>query len=174
MRVRTLGSFYDLGIYSAEFIYVVDTSASMKGERIKNLEVNLSSSTADLKEPARFNIIMFGGEINIASDQLITATSGTYIADQISNLKLSLATRTFDAIYMAGQFDEIDTIYFLSDGAPVHGFFWQMVHDHSRVQIFAPLSTHRNVHGPVQCGHRKRKSNEVVCLRKLRPMWWAK
>ena len=123
MRVRTLGSFYDLGIYSTEFIYVVDTSASMKGERIKNLEVNLSSSTADLKEPARFNIIMFGGEINIASDRLITATSGTYIADQISNLKLSLATRTFDAIYMAGQFDEIDTIYFLSDGAPVMGSF---------------------------------------------------
>ena len=123
MRVRALGSFYDLGIYSAKFIYVVDTSASMKGERIKNLEENLSTSTADLKEPAEFNIIMFGGELDFASDRMITATSGTYVADQISNLKLSVATRTFDAIYMAGQFDEIDSIYFLSDGAPVLGSF---------------------------------------------------
>lgn len=161
MRVRSLGTFYDLGIYSSQFVYVVDTSASMKGEKIKNLEENLSSSTGDLKEPGRFNIVMFGGDIVLASDRLLTATSGTYVADQIYGLKLSVATRTFDAIYIGGQFDEVDTIYYLSDGAPVLGSFqsWNtIIPAYGFLHRYRPIAMYTV---PFQAGTRNERAMEL-------------
>lgn len=121
--VRSLGSFYRHGIYSDSFVYVVDTSASMKGEKIKDLEFNLSDSASSLRDPAKFNILTFGGTIHFISNRMQTAAAGDIIADLLYGLKLSLSTRTHDAIQMATLFGEADTIYFLSDGAPVSGAF---------------------------------------------------
>ncbi len=121
--VRSLGSFYRHGIYSDSFVYVVDTSASMKGEKIKDLEFNLADSASSLRDPAKFNILTFGGAIKIFSNRMQTAAQGDIISDMLYGLKLSLSTRTHDAIQMATLFGEADTIYFLSDGAPVSGAF---------------------------------------------------
>ena len=121
MYVRSLGAFYQHGIYSDRLVYVVDTSASMKGEKIKDLESNLAESAASLKDPARFSILTFGGAIQMISDRLQVAAAGDAISDLLYGLKLSYATRTHDAIQMATLYGEVDTIYFLSDGAPVSG-----------------------------------------------------
>ena len=77
---RSLGSFYRHGIYSDRLVYVVDTSASMKGEKIKDLELNLAESAASLKDPARFNILTFGGAIQMISNRLQAATAGDAIS----------------------------------------------------------------------------------------------
>jgi len=131
VTIPPLGFFYGLPIYSDRLVYCVDSSASMKGDRIASLRHNMVESLTSLeaeKDPALFgnevhvyfNIVDFGGDV-------VTMESGG-LTDSFKDGKkraetmpLTLGTRSFDAMELSMDLADMDTIYFLSDGAPVRG-----------------------------------------------------
>jgi HEAT repeat protein len=122
INLNGIGSFYNLSIFSDRFAYVLDTSMSMKGARIANLKLHLKDSMRALADHVRFNAVTFGGKIKLLSDkQLISSSAGSYIAQTVDNIELNPPTRSYDAIEVACKMPAIDTIMFLSDGAPVSG-----------------------------------------------------
>ncbi|MBF0198585.1 MAG: hypothetical protein HQL32_12785 [Planctomycetes bacterium] len=109
-------TFYMLNVFSDSFLYVVDTSASMKGNRIASLRENLVYSLKEMKRGGRYNIVDFGGDIvrmykGLTSD----IQKGIYRAN---SMPLSAPTRSFDTLEQAIKTEGVDSLIFLSDGAP--------------------------------------------------------
>jgi len=130
MRVPSLGSFYDMEIYSDRCVFVLDTSASMKGDKIVSLKENLIKTFTTLSEIVRFNVIDFGGPIALMKPGgLITAGEIPLVVRKVAAMKLTLGTRSYDAMELGMMLPGVDTIIFLSDGAPVAGKFdvWSRV-----------------------------------------------
>ena len=115
-----LGGFYSLSIYSDSCCFVVDYSASMKGDKIVNLKENMTETVGGLKDYVQFNICDFGGDVALLYE-------GTLIDDKKKALKyieqspMTVGTRSMDAIDTGVMLPAVDTIYFLSDGAPIRG-----------------------------------------------------
>ncbi len=120
MRVPDLGYFYSLRIYSDHFAYVVDSSNSMKGDKMENLRTNLGSSIDSLRPWVFFNITDFGGMVSTLHHDGPTKDKWrgkTYTREMTH----SGGTRLYDAIEAAGSVKGIDTVLLLTDGAPVKG-----------------------------------------------------
>ncbi|MBL7077454.1 MAG: hypothetical protein ISS31_08275 [Kiritimatiellae bacterium] len=117
MDIMGLGYFYGLSIYSDHFAYVVDSSLSMKGDRIASLKENLTGSIEALNPIANYSVVDFGGDIEVMSPPELT-TSHSKGKKRVYEMDMSLATRSFCAIRQAMVLPELDTLYFLSDGAP--------------------------------------------------------
>lgn len=117
-QVTTLGDFYGVGIYSDRLVFVLDTSASMKGDKIEDLRNNVVMTLEAFPRHVRYNMVDFGGFITVLyPGSLINDTRpGISWAQE---MPMSWGTRSFDAIERGAQFDEQDTIFFLSDGAPI-------------------------------------------------------
>ncbi|EDM27763.1 cardiolipin synthetase [Lentisphaera araneosa HTCC2155] len=111
------GYFYSLPIYSDRFCYVVDTSASMRGPRIESLDENMAMSVEQLLNKSKYNIVDFGGDVEIMETRGLTDDLRKGGA-RVKAWDLSLGTRSFCAIRQSLLFPGIDSIYFLSDGAP--------------------------------------------------------
>lgn len=127
--VIALGGFYSISIFSDRCCFVVDYSKSMNGDKIADLKTNMKDTVENLKDYVQFNICDFGGDVNLLYD-------GTLIDNKKKALKyvdespLTLGTRSMDAIERGMMIPEVDTIYFLSDGAPVRSEFneWGLIH----------------------------------------------
>ena len=118
MHVPSNGDFYGLPIYSDRLCFVVDTSYSMKGDRIANLREQLTMSVESLDKSVFFNLVDFGGKINIYYEgDLCQDKKG--LIDYVAAMPLSGGTRSFDSMEIGMQIGPVDTIYFLSDGRPI-------------------------------------------------------
>ncbi len=130
MSARSYGGFYGMSIYSHRLAYVVDTSLSMKGSRIESLRENFTQSLeslkpvpgqTDWKKPeVRFNIIDFGGDVVAMQSKGLTDDLDDGL-DRVEEMPLTYGTRTFDSLDRALELEGVDSIYFLSDGAPYWG-----------------------------------------------------
>lgn len=120
-KVEMNGMFYNIGIFSDRCCFVVDTSASMsRNDRIGSLRKNLSSTIKMMKSHVYFNLVDFGGDVvTLAPGKLIRDKNMTI--KRVQEMPLTYATRSFDAIEKAYMMKDLDTVYFLSDGAPVRG-----------------------------------------------------
>lgn len=116
----TYGWFYSIPIYSRYFCYVVDSSASMHGDRMDNLRENFKTSVEGLSKGLKYNIVDFGGDVEVLNSKALFENKKKML-DRIKKMDFSTGTRSFDAIYQAIMLPEIDAVYFLSDGAPVWG-----------------------------------------------------
>lgn len=112
------GRFYTLPIYSDRFCYVLDSSNSMKGPRIASLKQNMAESIGGLGNEVMFNIVDFGGDVEILYDRALTDSKRLGLA-RVAEMDQSGGTRCFCAIRQAARLREVDAIYLLSDGAPV-------------------------------------------------------
>ncbi len=121
MNVAPTGAFYDVPLFSDRVAFVLDTSASMRGDKFKSLKENLATTMQGLKPFVRFNVIDFGGHVQtMFPGRLLPA--GQVRADTlraVEYMKLTLGTRTYDGMEAAYRLPGLDTIMFLSDGAPV-------------------------------------------------------
>ncbi len=117
--IPALGHFYGLCIYSDRFSYVIDTSMSMKGPRIDSLKPELKTSVQNLKPIVLYNIVNFGGDISVMSSRLTGRREMG--VEKGTAMELTGGTRAFDAIERAFFLEGLDTIYFLTDGAPCAG-----------------------------------------------------
>jgi len=142
MSTQSLGGFYSLDIVSDRVVFVLDTSASMKGEKIMDVKFQLGDTLRTLNDPAQFNVVTFGGEIDLAGTRFIPASAGETVADQLDSIKLSVATRTYDAIEIGCRLPGVDTIYYLSDGAPVAS---QFRHWRALVDVYGYYNRYRPV-----------------------------
>ena len=130
MRVLQLGDFYRMPVVSDRFAYVIDVSMSMKGPRIADVKAHMEDSVVNLDKRVLFNIVTFGGQIVLGSrSRLIAPEQRHGIRYFLENLKLNPPTRSYDALIVAGRIPGIDTLLFLSDGAPVSGQIapWQSI-----------------------------------------------
>lgn len=122
MHVDALASFYSASVISTRFAFVIDTSKSMKGEKIDQLLDNLRMTLDELPKIVRFNLVNFGGEVTVlAPGKLIAAGFSKQVQHQLEYFELTLGTRTYDAMEAGMLLPEADTIMYLSDGAPVGG-----------------------------------------------------
>ena len=112
-----LGFFYGLNLYSDHFSYVVDSSASMKGDRIASLKENMTGSIEGLAEFVNYNIVDFGGDIEVMYPGALTSDSRKG-KQHVYDMDMSVATRSFCALRQAMRLEDLDTVFFLSDGAP--------------------------------------------------------
>lgn len=136
MHVDALASFYSASVVSTRFAFVIDTSKSMRGEKIAELLDNLRMTLDALPKIVRFNLVNFGGEVTVlAPDKLIAAGFSKQVKHQLEYLELTLGTRTFDAMEAGMLLPEADTILYLSDGAPVAGQWgkWETIGQAMRV-----------------------------------------
>lgn len=120
MRVPDLGFFYSLRIYSDHFAYVVDSSNSMKGDKMDNLRSNLGSSMESLRPWVNFGVTDFGGVVSTMNQKALIKDKwrGKSYAKEMTH---SQGTRLYDAIEAAGSIKGVDTLLLLTDGAPVKG-----------------------------------------------------
>lgn len=124
MSDETLGSFYEIPILSDRVIFVPDTSNSMHGDKIASLKKELSQQLKNLKPHVQFNVVNFGGIVEVMhSGKLMGASQLKAALDKVADLRLSSGTRTYDAMETAFTFSEVDTIFVLTDGKPVGGQF---------------------------------------------------
>lgn len=127
--VKSRGMFYEIGIYSDRCSFVLDYSASMKGNRIESLQENMLQTLNGLSDYVQFNICDFGGVVNFLYEDALTDNKKR-AEKYIMKAQLTWGTRTMDAIATTMLLPELDTIYFLSDGAPCLGRIekWGMIH----------------------------------------------
>ena len=124
-----LGGFYSISIYSDRCCFVVDYSLSMKGDKIADLKENMTETVENLRDYVEFNICDFGGDVNLLYDGTLIDNKKKAL-EYIQYAPLTGGTRSMDAIERGMMIPEVDTIYFLSDGAPVRSEFnkWGLIH----------------------------------------------
>lgn len=121
VHAKKLGFFYHTSIYSDRVVFTLDTSKSMRGEKFESLKRNLKMTLESLANHVRFNVADFGGHVRVMiPGRMMNAQAGAEAAiHQLSYFELTLGTRSYDGIEAAIATPGMDTIMFLSDGAPV-------------------------------------------------------
>ncbi|MEM1353758.1 MAG: hypothetical protein AAGH88_02630 [Planctomycetota bacterium] len=121
-QVREWAGFYDAKVISDRPVFVVDASASMKGAQIESLKMTLSDTVLMLPEHIQFNIVDFGGHCRVLAPGGLIPAANREAAMQRFNyeMRLTYGTRSYDAMEDAVFLPGMDTIHFLSDGAPVN------------------------------------------------------
>ncbi len=119
---NTPGSYYGIPLYAQRMVFVLDTSASMRGPRIVAAKRDLTKAVDELDDNAYFGLIAFNAGVYTWQKSLVQATAKNKKAAEywILNQELGLRTASYDALEAALHFDA-EAIYFLTDGAPVGG-----------------------------------------------------
>jgi len=120
VEIPQTGYFYGLPIYSDRLCFVVDSSASMNPNRMGSMIMNLAQTCKVLKDNVMFNIVDFGGDVEIMYAGSLTGDHNAG-AKRAMEMDLSVGTRSYDGMEVGWLLDEVDTVYFLSDGAPIRG-----------------------------------------------------
>ncbi len=121
MTVPALAGFYGISITSDRMSFIVDSSGSMKGDKIENLRQQTIDALSLLNKHGhvKTNVIDFGGEVTIYYPELLSPDIKGMMAYVAKGLQLSGGTRTMDALIAGLRIHDLDTICFLSDGAPI-------------------------------------------------------
>jgi hypothetical protein len=121
-RQAAAGSYYGIPLNSSRLIFMMDTSGSMAGPRIVAAKRELVRAIEGLPENVEFNIVVFNSRTTAWQNKLVPANAENkqlasyFVAGQV----LGNRTASYDALETALRFDA-ETIYFLTDGAPVGG-----------------------------------------------------
>lgn len=129
--------FFDVEVLSNRVVFVVDVSGSMKlwdaeaagvgegpehrtKERLARLKFQLEQAVTDLPEYATFNVIAYSGSNKAFNPEAVPATAQwkKKAIEFVRNLKADGATHTDDAMKLAFEDTEVDTIFLLTDGFP--------------------------------------------------------
>jgi len=126
---RTVARFYGLPVESDRVVFVIDKSGSM-GSRARSGKTELQVAVDEvlkvakrLKSGARVNVILFASRLIPWKKRLVGLNISTRSAlrKHLEAQEPSGGTNIYDALEMALRHDGVDTIFFLSDGAPVTG-----------------------------------------------------
>jgi len=144
--VEPLTDFYGGNVISNRAVFVLDTSMSMRGEKIQSLKLTMADTLTRMPDHMKFNIVDFGGVVRVMRPgALIDARHSGDARQLVDYMELSYGTRTFDAMEKATRLPEMDTIIYLSDGAPYAGTFeaWdRMVRVFDLYNRYRPVAIH--------------------------------
>lgn len=110
-----------------DIIFVLDTSGSMQGEKIKQAKEAIKFCINGLNQGDRFNIIDFSTNVNCFDSALITATplKVQEALDYVNQIKSAGGTNINEALLMAVRMlndpDRPRMVIFLTDGEPTEG-----------------------------------------------------
>jgi hypothetical protein len=144
--LQTRSMYYGLPIYASRLLFVIDTSKSMRGERIYAAKRELISAINALPEGVHFGVLAFDRAVRpwqrklaIASDENKKKATGW--VGGISDSDLGPATASYDALEAALDFDT-ESIFFLTDGAPAGG---KIVNPVEIVEVVSRLNFTRRI-----------------------------
>jgi hypothetical protein len=115
-------SYYGLPVYASRLVFILDTSASMKGARIEAAKRELIKAITELPTGVYFGVLVFNARVMAWQNDLMLATPvNKELAAAFVRLQgLALQTASYDALEAAFNFDA-EAIYFLTDGEPYGG-----------------------------------------------------
>ncbi|MEO0476352.1 MAG: HEAT repeat domain-containing protein [Planctomycetota bacterium] len=147
VQVEPVAGFYESAVISDRPVFSVDASLSMKGAQIESLKQTLNDVVSSFPERVKFNIVDFGGHVRtLAAGGMIPAKNRRQAMEEFTyDMELTLGTRTYDAIERAMGVPGMDTVHFLSDGAPYgsHVKSWQRIEYITRLYCStAPVAVH--------------------------------
>jgi HEAT repeat protein len=147
VKVEPIAGFYESAVISDRPVFSVDASKSMKGEQIESLKQTLNDVVGSFPERVKFNIVDFGGHCRtLAPGGLIPAKNRKQAMQQFTyEMELTLGTRTYDAIERGMNIPGMDSVHFLSDGAPYgsHLKSWNRLDYATRLYCStAPVAVH--------------------------------
>ena len=93
----------------------------MKGEKLASLKENMKDTISGMRDYVQFNISEFGGDVNVLYDGALVDDKKKAIS-YVDSQPMTGGTRSMDAFERGMMVSgDVDTVYFLSDGAPVKG-----------------------------------------------------
>ena len=115
-------TYYGIPICAKRIVFVLDTSASMRGQPMEAAKVALLKTVEALPEAVNFDIIMFDRTANAWVPRLVPATyqAKQEAAQTVMSRGMGLGTASHAALNAAFTL-EPEVIYFLSDGEPTDG-----------------------------------------------------
>lgn len=117
--LQAYAAFYDLPIRSDRFAFVLDNSGSMnENGKIDNLRSHAAEAVRMLPRFVRFTVMDFGGDIQRLGGYDDIGVDPAAALKRIASFPLTGATRSIDAIAAGMSLRDVDTLFFLSDGAP--------------------------------------------------------
>lgn len=125
---RTTATFYGLRIVSDRICFILDVSGSMledsgRQTRMDAAREQLVSVVESVPEGDLFNLIFFSSDAFAWSDELVIMSAETRAEalDYVQSQRAGGATAVYDALELAFQDRNVDTIYLLTDGEPAGG-----------------------------------------------------
>lgn len=136
-------TYYGIPIGAKRVVFVLDTSASMRGQPIEAAKDALIKTIGQLPEPVTFNVLMFDRRVYNWQPRLVPATNHAKsdAAGNIMNKGMDTATASNAALYAAFA-QEPEVIYFLSDGEPTDADPRQIIQTISQLNRTRRVSIH--------------------------------
>ncbi|HEX6813784.1 MAG TPA: VWA domain-containing protein [Planctomycetota bacterium] len=127
----TTVSYFDIPLVSSRVAFVVDTSGSMllpmgtdkKFSRLEGAKQQLTKVLEALPGDCHFNLLTYATKVDASWEQLRPANvdNKQEIQKRVNKLVAEGNTNIFDAVELAFQDPDVDTIYLLTDGQPTTG-----------------------------------------------------
>jgi len=116
------GEYYGIPICAKRVVFVLDTSLSMRGERIDAAKSELIRAIKALAKEVHFDVIAFDNTVRVWQRELVPATEPMkqLAVNVVIEQPLKFKTASYDALEAAFGLDP-EVIFFLSDGAPFGG-----------------------------------------------------
>jgi hypothetical protein len=116
------GEYYGIPICAKRVVFVLDTSLSMRGERIEAAKEELIRAINVLPQEVFFDVAAFDNLVRVWRPELVPATdvNKRLAVNVVIEQPLGPKTASFDALEGAFELNP-EVIFFLSDGAPFGG-----------------------------------------------------
>jgi Ca-activated chloride channel homolog len=126
MLISPKVAFKKSEIIKKDIIFILDTSGSMKGEKIKQAKDGLEYCLKSLNANDRFNLISFSTESKFFKDNLVDASEYKndaldYINDLEAKGGTNISEALMDALKMERKKGRPLSIVFMTDGLPTSG-----------------------------------------------------
>ena len=115
-------SYYGIPVCAKRVVFVLDTSASMRGQPMDSAKMALLKTIESLPEAVNFDVVMFDVNPAVWQPRLVPATlpAKQMAAQTVIARGLLIGTASHAALNSAFNLDP-EVIYFLSDGEPTDG-----------------------------------------------------
>lgn len=115
-------TYYGIPIYAKKLIFILDTSGSMRGQRITNAKKELVKAIESLDAGTSFNLVSFNSELEVWHRGLVTASPDVKAKAirWVNQLEADGSTFTYDAL-KATMDQTPEAVYLLTDGQPTGG-----------------------------------------------------
>jgi hypothetical protein len=117
-----VGQYYGIPICAKRVVFVLDTSLSMRGERIEAAKTELVRAINALPQEVSFDVLAFDNAVRPWRPELVPASESNkrQAVNAVMEQPLNTRTCSFDALESAFGLNP-EAIFFLSDGAPFGG-----------------------------------------------------
>lgn len=146
--VASFAGFYETAVISDRLVFAIDASKSMSETQVELLQQTLTQVIASFPAESKFNLVDFGGHVRLlAKGRMVTGeVKERALSLFLRETELTFGTRIFEAVEVAMDLPEVDTVHLLSDGGPYASQLnsWQRMDYATRVRCATvPIAVHQ-------------------------------